>query len=821
MKEVFFIMRKIDAFQKLSKITVFLILAALLGVGGCQQKGLLKEKGRCQTDSESVKMEEKDGPYGFTSRYRAFPSEWYEYYETGVSFAEGCHWEEAVEYLNLAIKRRYEDQRRARTYGRHLIDYFPHRELGIVYYRTKKMRDAEKELELSLSQYPSDKARVYLDITRVAIIQDDVKKGRIKKTQPKITFLFDEYKNNPDYLLKPFFGEKKKGTLKYEIWTRKGDDYDPIIISGEVTDEQYVTSPIIIGDKSFHFEEYNEEYALQNARQQVNFRQYLTLAEGKNTIKVEARNLMKGENSKEIIIHVDKEGPMIAIEEWTLSGDEVAFNGSLYDDTGVSKFFIKTDQGKKFDLFPFITFARNTDDKMVTFNFNGKLPFETSNLNLIAIDELQNEKEISFSSSTPSYPKNNKPTLFASLTFNTLKNVPSIGLETNLDESQMVYRRNISFNFTAESYTHKNYNMKLKIINCSIFLTTPSENTPKKVREFITPSKKMEYTPFIRNLEDGENTITIRAENEIGEVEEVEYFIRKETTNSEKIFNRLSILIFPFGYRDSINIDEEKVTEVSKKFQEVLIDAFRNENRFDDMHMHLEDDEIENYMKKLKLERIDEKNAISLGRKIFYFQFRERDITELERKGIKLDRDYWLYKEYRKQDEDIFLNELKGRLETATFNQHKQELLSKAHKTADYVIIGSLINHSEKNSYEANAKLVDIGESNQIQPSIKDVYEEIGDWKTISENISKNIAARYCMEFPLIKSLINEPPRKNNITIPVTHTKLYKNKKLIVFKKNEKKGDGYVLNQIFGKTEAKVETIADKIPKEKDFVITK
>ena len=74
----------------------------------------------------------------------------------------------------------------ARTYGMHFIDYFPHRELGIIHYEVGDLDAARKELELSLSHFPSAKARFYLDQVRKALIQQEAREA----TYPKLSLIF-------------------------------------------------------------------------------------------------------------------------------------------------------------------------------------------------------------------------------------------------------------------------------------------------------------------------------------------------------------------------------------------------------------------------------------------------------------------------------------------------------------------------------------------------------------------------------------------------------------------------------------------------------
>jgi tetratricopeptide (TPR) repeat protein len=109
----------------------------------------------------------KDGvAYGVTSGL--FNHRWWNYYQRGVSFAEGEFWQEAESDLQLAAKKNGEDNRNAQTYGMHFIDYYPHRELGIVYYRQSKLDTAEKELLLSLQGEDSARAHYYLAEVRAA-----------------------------------------------------------------------------------------------------------------------------------------------------------------------------------------------------------------------------------------------------------------------------------------------------------------------------------------------------------------------------------------------------------------------------------------------------------------------------------------------------------------------------------------------------------------------------------------------------------------------------------------------------------------------------
>jgi tetratricopeptide (TPR) repeat protein len=115
----------------------------------------------------------KDGKEYGKVKGAFFGHQWWHYYERAISYADGEFYEEALEDLKEAVDRRKKDQRMARTYGMHFIDYFPHRELGIVYYQISDLEKAKTELEKSLRQFPSAKARFYLDRVRKALLEQE------------------------------------------------------------------------------------------------------------------------------------------------------------------------------------------------------------------------------------------------------------------------------------------------------------------------------------------------------------------------------------------------------------------------------------------------------------------------------------------------------------------------------------------------------------------------------------------------------------------------------------------------------------------------
>jgi tetratricopeptide (TPR) repeat protein len=109
----------------------------------------------------------------------AFRSRWWNFYERGRSYLEGECLDAAISDFKAAIEQNDQDQRMVRTYGLHFVDYFPHRELGLIHYLLGDLDAAKSELEKSLSQESTSKAHHYLD---------EVRKKQLKP--PLLSFIF-------------------------------------------------------------------------------------------------------------------------------------------------------------------------------------------------------------------------------------------------------------------------------------------------------------------------------------------------------------------------------------------------------------------------------------------------------------------------------------------------------------------------------------------------------------------------------------------------------------------------------------------------------
>jgi TolB-like protein len=234
----------------------------------------------------------------------AFRGRWWNYYERGASYTDGHFWKEAETDLRAALERRSEDQRRARTYGMHFIDYFPHRELGVVLFHEGRYEEAIHELESSLQNEKSAKAEFYLDITRKSLIQQnqtDLRPPDIDLRSPL-----------PGLLTNASF----------------------ISVSGTVRDDTYVKS-VTINDIPIR---------VDLAAPDVSFATDAPLKPGENVIRVEATDLSGKRTAMERRVRVDLQGPILSIDEpvegKALSRQAVRLRGHAYDDSGLEEILV-------------------------------------------------------------------------------------------------------------------------------------------------------------------------------------------------------------------------------------------------------------------------------------------------------------------------------------------------------------------------------------------------------------------------------------------------------------------------------------------------
>ena len=246
---------------------------------------------------EKGKVYEKDGRlYGETDGL--FKAKWDDYYLRGLSYSEGGFWEDAASDFMVAMQKRENDQRRARTYGMHFIDYFPNRELGIAYFNFGKFKEAMRFLEASLASVESARAKFYLNRARKAWLDET----GLDTIPPAINVQFPP----PVYRTSSF----------------------SISVQGTARDDFFVSNIIFNGKPS----------RLELSRKEVLFKEEFSLHPGKNVITLQSEDIL-GKTSAPVTIQVkvDREGPLVFLEAEEKSRNSFKVIGAVYDKSAIAR----------------------------------------------------------------------------------------------------------------------------------------------------------------------------------------------------------------------------------------------------------------------------------------------------------------------------------------------------------------------------------------------------------------------------------------------------------------------------------------------------
>ncbi len=252
----------------------------------------------CRTADQSQTYIRDGREYGITQGI--FRDRWWNYYERGISFGQGDFLNEAENDLRTAISQRQEDQRMARTYGLHFIDYFPHRELGVVLFKKQQYREAILELERSLAGEESAKAKFYLNKAIKSLLMQEP--GESASPEIRIDAPFqNQYVNT--------FSTRVKGRA----------------LSGN-----HVMSLQIKGQPEF----------IELAEKTLDFDREVDLHPGMNHIPVTAGDLLGKTGEKTVTVFADYQGPSLGVINFSdgqeVKKKEIMLELSYADESGIA-----------------------------------------------------------------------------------------------------------------------------------------------------------------------------------------------------------------------------------------------------------------------------------------------------------------------------------------------------------------------------------------------------------------------------------------------------------------------------------------------------
>lgn len=226
----------------------------------------------------------------------AFRGRWYNFYERALSFLEGGYYDEAIADLEQARALRPHDQRRARTYGLHFIDYFPNRELGVALLGKGDIDGALAALETSLGHVDSGRAEYYFNEARRRRLEA---RGVRDSTPPRIELHVAD------------------GTL-----TRSAR----FAVRGEVRDSSMVAAVSVNG----------RTVLIPTAVDAFTLDAEVELGDGDNELTVRAYDLFGNSVERRVVVILDRDAPRLSITEVGTHAGERFLRVELEDPYGVA-----------------------------------------------------------------------------------------------------------------------------------------------------------------------------------------------------------------------------------------------------------------------------------------------------------------------------------------------------------------------------------------------------------------------------------------------------------------------------------------------------
>jgi tetratricopeptide (TPR) repeat protein len=506
-----------------------------------------------------------------------FGEQWHDYYLRGLSYSDGGYWDDATADFIEALRGRDKDQRRARTYGLHFIDYFPNRELGIAYFYKGDYEKAIQSLENSLASSESARAKFYLNKAR----QSWLRKTQLDTSAPALSVQFPP----PRYVTNNF----------------------SITIKGTARDNFFVSSLIIN----------NKPSALELASRDINFAEEVPLQPGENLITIQARDLTDRTSPPIVLrVEIDRQGPLAFFNGIREQDGSLRVSGVLYDASEVAKISINQKNialrtGKLVKINELFERVRLQPGEQVSFVAEDRVGNRTAgNISIAAAG-----RQLTQSS----------PVLLAYLTradyFSAHPSIPEIQLSPS-GAPGAVYQSQIP----AVDFRSLRHNQTVFIdslfVECAAFapagiqaLTLNGESFfPRQQDEsfaaFIAEMAQRRQTPLsfskLSKLQEGPNTITVGLVDKAGaEVKKTITIIRKIPI-ARQIGSRLSVVVYPFK-------EQKQQVPLTDYVQTFLTHSFVNQKRF----YILERQELEKILQEQQMTQeavFDQKTAVKLGR---------------------------------------------------------------------------------------------------------------------------------------------------------------------------------------------------------------
>lgn len=661
----------------------------------------------------------KDGIDYSKIPYYIIRKDWDSCYLRGCSYMDGECFDLAIQEFKKAIMIRPNDKRVTRPYGMHFLEYFPHREMGISYYNLGYLDKAMRELERSLADNPSSKAKYYLNKTRKKYLH----RNNLDDAPPTLCL------TSPTA---PFYLTNKSSL---EIKGQAGDDH---FVSG-----------ISINNKPIFI-----ELSAKN----IPFSETLFLKRGRNHILITAKDLVDKTIEKKVEITVDKMGPIInlscPLEKYMAYTRHILIEGIIVDDSGINEFSINEQL--------ILTMKK---EKLVEFSEWIDVPIDVQQLRFQAKDRAGNETkghiELSALNTsrrmlTSHYKQkqiNNKMIRIAMRGASMLAFSHNARNQTSDEEDPI-----LSIDPLPKMTTHdeiplyckinyRNWITSIKIFLNNRLITGKTYDDPDlldRMKRMLTSKRdKVSFWGDTIELDPGQNEIVIEITNEIGLSKRVTYQVTKK---EEEIFDeKYRLCIFTPPVEDISKA--QWICPTTERYLSLKLNAaFVNQKRFN----VVEREKLEQILKELKLSISDlsnDKKAVRVGKMVIADALIKSAFKQ-DKKGIEF------IGSMVDIESTVYLCEEDSYLE---FDGNKDEVKAKVAEIVAMKIRDKFPLCRGKVLEKKGKKIrVNIGQNKNINPRTKLIVYREDDWDTtvLSEAQVEKVFNDYCRATLLTKSNI-------------------------------------------------------------------
>ncbi len=507
---------------------------------------------------------------------------WWGYYDRGNILAGEGAWEQAIEDFQKAIKKRDKTAKDKgkwlfRTSGMVFIDYFPHRELGVAYYKTGQFKKAVRELEKSVTITQTAKAAFFLKEAKKELLHS---KGG-DKNPPRLTI---------------------KTPTKNQLTNLFSID-----VTGIAEDPNSVSAVWVNGRLLF----------MELAENRVSFSRKVSLTSGENKIKVTAADLAGNKTSKDVTVRVDREGPLIIFDNFAdgdvVKSSQITLKGLLLDDTKVVELAINDKaigikKSVELEFSKQLTLREgNNGIKVRAKDSIGNVTEDTINLTYDSTAPGTGAREAGF---RPSFPfiggagfQNiglSLTSIFPSWIFNAFSfNSPAI--QTIAARPPIIKLKDLE---DGQKVSIKKILLEGKAI--ALGKTQVNEVLINGEPLMIRPGKSLIFSHLVE-LEKGENLFEIMVIDTNGLDAIKEFKIIREVPEMLKIGSRMTVAVLPFK-------SGKAKPEMEELVNDTLTNAFVNQERFKIVARKGDLDAVLEELKLSSTGLVDKSTALRLGK---------------------------------------------------------------------------------------------------------------------------------------------------------------------------------------------------------------